>query len=306
MALTEATAALIAAGIGAAGSAGTAGIANAKNMKLARYSADFQRQMVAEQNAYNSPAAQIARYQEAGLNPALIYDNGTSSAGNQSSMAKYEAPDIRYPDPSESISRSVQAAMSTMMTKADLQIKHQQFENLKEQQFAIRAQRHSQDIENMYKSWLTGFDPGLISTALDRQGVADSLRAHQQEAQLYSVEAMTEFRNMSKSFLEVQKEVAKLTKQERQYFVDNIQPIMKDIQEKRLQGLDISNDLMDLQKKFFKADKFAGYSKDLINAVSSFIAPIKFGQTTFGPYMQQQPYWMNNMYPSSESYMPGL
>lgn len=39
----------------------------------------------AEMNAYNSPAAQMRRYQKAGLNPNLIYSQGTP--GNQSAPA---------------------------------------------------------------------------------------------------------------------------------------------------------------------------------------------------------------------------
>ena len=45
---------------------------NQTNKGLAMWDAMFQRQMIKEQNEYNSPAAQMARYKEAGLNPNLI------------------------------------------------------------------------------------------------------------------------------------------------------------------------------------------------------------------------------------------
>jgi len=47
-----------------------------------------------QQNSYNSPEQQMQRYAKAGLNPALIYGNGTSSAGNATS-----APDAPNPQP---------------------------------------------------------------------------------------------------------------------------------------------------------------------------------------------------------------
>lgn len=48
-----------------------AGIQSHSNMKLAKY-----------QNAYNTPAAQMKRYKDAGLNPNLVYTQGNS--GNMS------------------------------------------------------------------------------------------------------------------------------------------------------------------------------------------------------------------------------
>lgn len=42
------------------------------------------------QNAYNSPAAQMQRYREAGLNPNLIYSQG--SPGNQPGVVSTESP----------------------------------------------------------------------------------------------------------------------------------------------------------------------------------------------------------------------
>lgn len=45
-----------------------------------------------QMNAYNTPAAQMARYSAAGLNPNLIYGQGTP--GNQPSPVAFNAPDI--------------------------------------------------------------------------------------------------------------------------------------------------------------------------------------------------------------------
>lgn len=59
------------------------------NMKLLKY-----------QNEYNSPAAQMARYEEAGLNKHLIYGQGTP--GNIQQVPKY--PDIQTPNYQQALS----------------------------------------------------------------------------------------------------------------------------------------------------------------------------------------------------------
>lgn len=43
-----------------------------------------QKQLIAEQNAYNTPAAQMARFQSAGLNPNLVYGQGSPGNAQQS------------------------------------------------------------------------------------------------------------------------------------------------------------------------------------------------------------------------------
>lgn len=52
----------------------------------------WNRKMVREQNEYNSPAQQMARYRAAGLNPNLIYGQGNS--GNQSAPVSQVVPDV--------------------------------------------------------------------------------------------------------------------------------------------------------------------------------------------------------------------
>lgn len=49
------------------------------------------------ENEYNSPAAQMQRYQEAGLNPNLIYGTGSASAGNASAAPAYTAARYKAP-----------------------------------------------------------------------------------------------------------------------------------------------------------------------------------------------------------------
>jgi len=91
MALATGTAALIAAGISAAGSAASSGI----NADLSKNQRDWAVQRWKAQNRYNRPSSQVQRYMEAGLNPALMYGQG--SPGNASTLPKYEKANIADP-----------------------------------------------------------------------------------------------------------------------------------------------------------------------------------------------------------------
>lgn len=57
-----------------------------------------QRKAVKAQNEYNTPSAQMARYQSAGLSPNLIYGSGQASSGNQTSLGDYQGLKISTQD----------------------------------------------------------------------------------------------------------------------------------------------------------------------------------------------------------------
>lgn len=88
MPLTAAAASVIGAGLSAAGT-GASLFANAKlNRKTMRWNERMYEQQRRDaladwemQNAYNSPAAQMQRLREAGLNPHLVYGNGADAQG---------------------------------------------------------------------------------------------------------------------------------------------------------------------------------------------------------------------------------
>ena len=53
-----------------------------------------QQEMIRMQNEYNTPFEQMKRYQDAGLNPNLIYSRG--QPGLQTRIAEYQAPNVDY------------------------------------------------------------------------------------------------------------------------------------------------------------------------------------------------------------------
>lgn len=64
---------------------------NQSNMQMAKYQYNQNLDMWKRANEYNSPKMQMSRYREAGLNPNLIYGQGTS--GNSPNvLPQYQAP----------------------------------------------------------------------------------------------------------------------------------------------------------------------------------------------------------------------
>lgn len=64
-------------------------------------------------NQYNSPQAQMQRFIDAGLNPHLIYGQGSS--GNQSSPISYQAPDLQYRYAAPKYGEAIGSFLPTLM-----------------------------------------------------------------------------------------------------------------------------------------------------------------------------------------------
>jgi len=78
---------------------------------LARYQAEMNQKYLDQQNAYNTPSAQMLRFQQAGLNPNLIYGQG--NPGNQSQS-------LTYPE-QRSVNQDVLSAVFPAYQQAALQ-----------------------------------------------------------------------------------------------------------------------------------------------------------------------------------------
>lgn len=86
------------------------------NMAIAKYQTEADQAFMREMNEYNSPKNQMARFQEAGLNPHLIYGQG--NPGNQSSPVQHA--DIR-PTDYQSLMNALPLINQTAMTQAQVQ-----------------------------------------------------------------------------------------------------------------------------------------------------------------------------------------
>lgn len=145
--------------------------ANETQMNMFHEQMRFNRDMIREQNAYNTPAAQRARYEEAGINPYLALGN-ISSGSQQSTMQAPNAPQIA---PITQFGESLQAASQNSIrnlidlsqAQADIQIKEEQRKGLaidnlhkddvyladiglkKSQKGKLDSEKTAQDINNL-------------------------------------------------------------------------------------------------------------------------------------------------------------
>lgn len=109
---------------------------NAANRALAEYGYEMDLAQWHRQNEYNLPANQMLRYQQAGLNPHLIYSQGSS--GNATQSPSYHVPTMQRAEVRPNIRPgqfdSVFAAYQSMMAN------QAQVDNLKAQNALIDAQ----------------------------------------------------------------------------------------------------------------------------------------------------------------------
>lgn len=73
-------------------------------------------------NAYNTPAAQMQRYRDAGLNPNLMYQQG--SVGNSSSAPEYQRPEVDV---------DLNQSLSQLSQYQDFKVKQAQVDNIRAQ-----------------------------------------------------------------------------------------------------------------------------------------------------------------------------
>lgn len=81
------------------------------------------------QNVYNSPVEQMSRLKDAGLNPNLMYGNGSSSTGNATGMPEYKANrseiahyngDFGIQQVANSVSNGINSYINTQRQLADI------------------------------------------------------------------------------------------------------------------------------------------------------------------------------------------
>jgi len=129
----------VAGDIGAAAiNAYSTGNQNRKSRKFSREMYSLQKQDALEfwnlQNEYNSPQSQMKRFQEAGLNPHLIYGRGDSGSASAISTPDVQSPQFRTPEWGNAVAP---LGLSLLSTFADLDIKQAQTDNLKAQNAVI-------------------------------------------------------------------------------------------------------------------------------------------------------------------------
>lgn len=225
------------AGISTVGNIAGQLLANRANMKLAQYSYEQEREMIRQQNLYNSPAEQIKRYEEAGLNPALIYGNGVSSAGNQSSIARYEAPRMEAPSFGDFLSSAVSAAAQMQMLKKDLELKDVELSNKTVENGLLNQEFMKRQRTNVLESILLGVPDlynGFSESQIESMRNSPTFRKYEAEAENSITAAQ-----LTKANLDFQK----LKVDEQEFLVNHIQPLTEQFMKLRNSGQSLENSL---------------------------------------------------------------
>lgn len=130
------------------------------NMDLAKFQSQANENYLQKQLDYNTPASQMGRFQAAGLNPHLIYGQG--SPGNQSAPLTF--PDIKPADyQRQNLDQLIPLANQSMMVQSQVQAqnaatgqKHAQTELIKLQAKVLEKNPalNKETYEAMVQSWL--------------------------------------------------------------------------------------------------------------------------------------------------------
>jgi hypothetical protein len=153
-------AALIGAGASLLGSVGSSLIQNAGNRRAVKEAAKQNVAFWRMQNEYNHPSAQMARLQEAGLNPNLIYGTSpTSAVGNAESIAPRKAAEYKMDNP-----------LQYFNTIQDFEMKSAQTDNFRAQNDVIQqeaALKAYQQAESASRTSRNKFDLNLAEELRD-------------------------------------------------------------------------------------------------------------------------------------------
>lgn len=97
------------------------------------------------QNAYNHPSAQMARLKEAGLNPMLVYGNGSVFGNTSGSAPSYRPADVtgKY----SGLGKGFSSYVAARQLNQNLQLGQEQIDQVKANTQLLRSQIFKNDIE---------------------------------------------------------------------------------------------------------------------------------------------------------------
>lgn len=126
---------------------------NQGNRELAEYAYEKNLEMWNRQNVYNSPVEQIQRLKDAGLNPNIIYGNGSASTGNASNPPSYNAPQLQaYTDFGDfGASRAGQALMNGLQNYAQLQKTEEEINFIRQNTQNLEAETQYKYLRNEFQ-----------------------------------------------------------------------------------------------------------------------------------------------------------
>lgn len=115
---------------------GNSRIGVGQSKELMDYQYNLQRSMFDYANNYNKPINQMIRLREAGLNPNLVYGNGSVAGNVAGSAPSISVPSVKGPE-----SVGINDAISAYQLGLDTKIKESQLGNMEAQRLKTNAER---------------------------------------------------------------------------------------------------------------------------------------------------------------------
>lgn len=200
------------------------------NMALARFQDEANRRYLQQQLDYNTPKSQMARFQEAGLNPHLIYGQG--NPGNQSQSLSY--PEIKAAD-IQSAYQMLPLANQTAMTATQIQAM-----TAKTRQTYVVSELNKLQAEVLKKNPLLD-DAGF-------RAIIDSLKATAQiKAEEVKQAGIATFQQEASAGWVVKKLEAEVLQLEQRFKLQNLD---EKIKAQVLTSMEFRNAILEIQKKF--------------------------------------------------------
>ncbi len=264
--------------LGAASQIDAVNKTNQANRELAEYSYDQQRQMIREQNEYNSPVNQMARYKEAGLNPNLMF--GNIGAGQQSEIAKYTPPQIQTPDYSNvaPISEAIQLFLQEKKTGAEINA-------IQAQTDRYREETRSLMLRNSWESFLSG-----VPTDHSFEG---SRRLQDFDLKLQSQEIMNRHEQARVKFQQI-------SNTEKAFFNQKILPLKLKEEELKIQGMRYENIKQSIDADLWRNIRNSEINSSLYRVLSNVVSDL--GTPGGSPLTDA----LRNLADPRKGYIPGI
>lgn len=172
-------------------------VANKRTIEAQKYMQERQNEMNIEnwkmQNEYNTPANQMKRLQEAGLNPNLVYGNGAdTTAGSIPSVSSYNPefrPENTYAGLASGIMDSVKQALAFYLQTRQMELSNDsiisEIEKNNAERDYVLSRRDGQDITN----GILSKDLNLYNDTYGDRVLGYSLQNRQKESSIGQSEA---------------------------------------------------------------------------------------------------------------------
>lgn len=206
------------------------------NKDLAAFQADANEKYVDKQNAYNSPVNQMGRFQQAGLNPNLIYGQG--SPGNQSQALNY--PEIKPADyqkaaPKVDPTESIQLFNQTRLTDAQVNAQN-----------ATTRQKGAQTELNKLQAQVLAKNPSLDSEGF--KAIISGLKSSAElKGEQVKGQRIANFTNENSAGWRIDKMYKEVQLLEQKYKLSQLDEKIKG---QIIESKSFQNDILEVQKRF--------------------------------------------------------